>query len=199
MKRLSIIIDDTKTLTADIAHRMKEFDMMAESSNTKTMITSFCNKLTRCEKKVMQEVDPERKQILLDQVEDLKAAEELTCEEMIGHAKNTQLGDYTLLVGGLCPFQKALNGLGNAYSKRAQIDLEYALQRCIESFASGKLNPKNRGMEQTNRKGMMGLQNAKKMPCALREIYPPDSDFRKRLDEDTLKWKQLSAVIFDVE
>ena len=62
----------------------------------------------------MQEVDPEHKQIFLDQVKDLTAVEELACEEMIGHTKDTELGDYTLLVCGLREFQEALKGRGGA-------------------------------------------------------------------------------------
>jgi len=77
MKRISTIVDETKTLTADIERRMKEVHTMAERSNTSNNITNICNKLPRCEKKAMQEVDQERKQILLDQTKDLKAEEEL--------------------------------------------------------------------------------------------------------------------------
>ena len=67
---------------------------MTESSNTRKRITNIRNKLTRCEKKAMQEVDQERKQILLDQAKDLKAEEELACGEMIAYANDTELGDY---------------------------------------------------------------------------------------------------------
>jgi len=61
MKRLSTIIDQINTLTADIERRMKELDTIAEISNTKKRVASIHNKLTRYEKKAMQEVNPERK------------------------------------------------------------------------------------------------------------------------------------------
>ena len=54
MKRLSTIIDQINTLTADIERRMKEVHTMTESSNTRKHITNIRNKLTRCEKKAMQ-------------------------------------------------------------------------------------------------------------------------------------------------
>ena len=60
------------------------------------------------------------------------------------------------------------------YSKRAQSDLEYALWRCIEFCAGGKLDPKNSDMKHTNGKGIVSFQNTKKATSALREMYPPD-------------------------
>ena len=99
---------------------MKEVNTMTESSNTRKCNTNIRNTLTRCEKKAMQEVDEDRKQILLDQAKDLKADEESACGEMIAYAKDTELGDCALLVGGLSEFQEALKGFGNANSKRAQ-------------------------------------------------------------------------------
>jgi len=116
---------------------------------------------------------------------------------MIAYANDTELGDYNQIVGGLSEFQEALKGIGNVDSKRAQSDLEYALWRCIESRAGGKLDPKNSGMEQTNGKRMVSLQNAKKVTSALREMYPPDSDPWRWLNEEMLKWEQLAEAIFD--
>ena len=84
-------------------------------------------------------------------------------------------------------------------SKRARSSLEYALWKCVESCAGGKLDPKNSGMEQTNGKGMISLQNCKRVTEALREMYPDkDSDLGKWLDDETKKWEALGTAIFDV-
>ena len=84
-------------------------------------------------------------------------------------------------------------------SKRARSSLEYALWKCVESRAGGKLDPKNSGMEQTNRKGMISLQNCKRVTEALREMYPDrESDLHKWLDDESGKWEALEKAIFDV-
>ena len=56
------------------------------------------------------------------------------------------------------------------------------------------MDPKNSGMEQTNGKGMVSLQNAKKVTSALREMYPPDSDLWKWLDEENRRFPQMRLL-----
>jgi len=54
-------------------------------------------------------------------------------------------------------------------------------------------------MEHTNGKGMISLQNCKKVTEALREMYPDkDSNLGKWLDDETKKWEALGEAIFDV-
>jgi len=197
-KRLSAIVDEVKDEIKCIEKVVKDADAMVESSETRKKISRIRNNLTRCEKKVVMEMDPVRKSALVTTAEKLRTEEEEALKEMVHHARDTDLGDYYQLLGGLRELAEALKGVNSTESKRAKSDLEYALWKCVESRAGGKLDPKNSGMEQTNGKGMISLQNCTKVTEALREMYPEDDEIREWLVTETAKWEALAAAIFDV-
>jgi hypothetical protein len=197
-KRLSTIDEKVKVMITTIEKRLKDDDAMAASSKTRKKISRIRNNLTRCEKKVMVESDAVRKSALVTLAEKLRRDEEEALKEMVDHAKDSDLGDYYQLLGGLREFLEALKGIHSSESKRAQSDLEYALWKCVESRAGGKLNPKNSGMEQTNGKGMISLQNCIRGTEALRGMYPEDDEIGEWLIKETMKWEALAAAIFDV-
>jgi hypothetical protein len=197
-KRLLTIDEEVKVMIATIEKRLKDEDAMAASSNTRKKISRIRNNLTRCEKKVVVESDAFRKSALVALAEMLRRDEEEALKEMVHHARDTDLGGYYQLLGGLRELAEALKGVNSTESKRAKSDLEYALWKCVESRAGGKLDPKNSGMEQTNGKGMISLQNCTKVTEALREMYPEDDEIREWLVTETAKWEALAAAIFDV-
>jgi len=131
---------------------VKSVDAMAESNATRKNVTSIRNILTRCEKRAMNEVNTGKKSKLIADVEKLRLEEIEACNMMLNHTRDTELGDYYQIWGGLKEFQEALKGVDSVESKQARISLEYALWKCVESRAGGKLDPKNSGMEQTNGK-----------------------------------------------
>ena len=197
-KRLDTIVDEVTTLIKQMELEVKTVDAMSVCNDTRKRITSIRNRLTRCEKKAVNEVDPTKKETLLVQAAKLRIEELEACNEMVTHAEETELGDYYQLIGGLKEFEEVLKGVDSKESKRAQSSLEYALWKCVESRAGGKLDPKNSGMEQTNGKGMISLQNCIKVTHALREMYPDkECDIRMWLNDETKKWEALAKAIFE--
>ena len=108
------------------------------------------------------------------------------------------LGDYHQLLSGLRDFVEVLKGVNSSESKKAQSDLEYALWKCVESRAGGKLDPKDSGMDQINGRGVISPHNCSKVTEALRGMYQQDDEIQEWLDNNTLKWEALTAAISNV-
>jgi hypothetical protein len=139
-KRLDCIVDEVTTMITSTELEVKSVDAMAESNATKKRVTSIRNRLTRCEKRATNEVDPIKKAKLIADVEKLRLEEMEAYNMMLNHTRDTELGDYYQILGGLKEFQQALKGVDSIESKRAQSRLEYALWTCVESRAGGKLD-----------------------------------------------------------
>ena len=73
---------------------VKIVEAVADSNETKVKITSIRNRLTRCKKKVLDEVDTSQKETLIANTVNLRMEEEETCHERVKHTKDTELGDY---------------------------------------------------------------------------------------------------------
>ena len=126
-KRLDTIVDEVTTLIKQMELEVKTVDAMSVCNDTRKRITSIRNRLTRCEKKAVNEVDPTKKETLLVQAAKLRIEELEACNEMVIHAEETELGDYYQLIGGLKEFEEVLKGVDSKESKQAQSSLEYAL------------------------------------------------------------------------
>ena len=72
----------------------------------------------------MNEVDPSKKNALISDVEKLRLEEIEACNMMLNHARDTELGDYYQILGGLKEFQEALKGVDSVESKLAWSSLE---------------------------------------------------------------------------
>ena len=119
-------MDEVAALIKVLDMDVRSADAMAESNSSKKKVTSVRNRITRCEKRAMNEVDPEKKSKLISDLEKLMLEEIEACNEMVTHARDTELGDYFQILGGLKEFQEVLKGFDSAESKRAQSSLEYA-------------------------------------------------------------------------
>ena len=90
---------------------VKSVDAMASSNDTKKKITSIRNRLTRCKKKAMNEVDPNKKETLLIYADELRMEEIEACNEMVNRAKETELGGY-YQIGRIERVSRGIEGRG---------------------------------------------------------------------------------------
>ena len=126
-------------------------------------------------------------------------------EEQEDHRKTVrtrleQLGaaNVNRILGGLKDFECILKEKKIKNSKRAKSDLQYALWKTIETQAKGKLDPKQSGMEQTNKSGMISVRNCGRVFAALLGMYPAGDPVHEWLRDRVPKWQKLGRAIFRV-
>ena len=69
-------------------------------------------------------------------------------------SENLGIVSVNLILGGLKELEDVLKEKKKESTKRPRSDLQYVLWKTIETRAQGKLDPKQSGMEQTNKSGM---------------------------------------------
>ena len=74
----------------------------------------------------------------------------------------------------------------------------FVLWKAIESRAGGKLDFRQSGRDQTNRAGVMSMENCRKVFDALLGMYPEGHVIHQWLTVETVKWQRLGDALFDV-
>jgi len=119
-------------------------------------------------------------------------------DEFTYQAESTELGEYNLILAGLCDFESVLKTKNAVDGKKPKSALEYALWKSIKSRAGGKFDTKNSGIEQTNGKGMISLQYCVKVTHALLGMYPEGHEVGTWLEEQVPRWEALGKAIYEI-
>jgi hypothetical protein len=156
--RVSAIDDEVKEKIKEIKEAIRTSDALSVSNGLKRKIRRIRKQVKECEKKAESEVDERTRRWHKEDAEHHRVLESAAKDEFRHQAETTELGEYNLILAGLCDFESVLKAKNALDGKRPKSALEYALWKSIESRAGGKLDTKNSGIEQTNGKGMISLQ-----------------------------------------
>ena len=128
----------------------------------------------------------------------LTSLEEEFLEKLRDLSGSNALGDYNLIHAGLKELEVLLKARPKSGSKRPTSDLQYVLWKTVESRAGGRLDMKMSGLDQTNRAGLVSVQNCRKVFAALLGMYSSDTEEHRWLSEEVVKWGRLGDAIFDI-
>ncbi len=124
-----------------------------------------------------------RKEIEATQSQEVKATlerEEVALQdELWSLSQQGLVGDYNLILQGTQELEEVLKVRPKKDTKQLQSDLQYVLWKAVESWAGGKLDLKQSGLDQTNRDGLTSVGNCNKVFDALLGMYPLDHELHK--------------------
>ena len=196
--RVTSVDAEVKDKIREIKEAIKTSDALAASNEIKKKIRVLRKKIKECDKKADNEMDKGTSDQFREHADNYRVQEESAKEEFRFQAESTELGEYNLILAGLCEFEGVLKAKNALDGKRPKSALEYALWKSIESRAGGKFDTKNSGIEQTNGKGMVSLQYCVKVTHALLGMYPEGHEDRTWLEEKIPGWEALGKAIYEI-
>jgi len=179
--RMNTIDDEGKAKIVEVKTAKKSSAYLGPCDAIDKQIRKLRKGRKECLTRALSERNVELSSQLREQARLLAIEEERATDAKKEQMSVTEVGDYNLIIGGLNEFQEVLNSRKTLQGKRPQSALEYAFWKSVEARAGGKLDTKNSGKEQTNRKGMNCMKNFTKIADALLGMYPPHHEVHQWL------------------
>ena len=130
----------------------------------------------------------------------LRSGEEEIQKELRELSDKNDLGFYNLILSGCeeCLVVLKARPAKMKKSKRPENDIDFGLWTMIETRTGGKLDMKQSGRDQTNCKGLISIQNFRKVSDGLLVISSPGDKIHQWLQSRIPKWEALGNTPYDV-
>jgi len=130
---------EVKEKIRGIKDAIKTSDALSASNEIKKKIRVIRKRIKECDTKAKNEMDERKSDQFRENAGRYRVPEESAKEEFRLQAESTELGEYNLILAGLCDFESVLKAKNALDGKRPKSALEYALWKSIESRAGASL------------------------------------------------------------